>query len=140
MRCRVKAFNSIGENLWVAGRIHRDHPQRSHWIFGWGEKEQQEQPVNLRRLDLRDIHVNPDGEAWDEATHKHLWFANSGNAWAYTPTDIPHDLDVVTGEADDYREIFEAFLRECGISLGPDYKWANPDLKPDPSPPLWEVP
>ncbi len=140
MRCRVEVFNSIGETLWVAGRIHRDHPHRPHWIFGWGCKVQQEQPVNLRRLDLRDSHSNPDGESWHQATHKHVWSAASGNAWAYTPSDIPHDADPEPVGADDYRLVFEAFAHESGIVFGPDYKWAVPDLAPDPATPLWEVP
>ena len=106
----------------------------------WGDKPQYEQPVNLRRLDLHDRHRNPDGEAWERQTHKHRWSWTSGNAWAYTPTDIPHDPEPLPAGSDDYRAVFEAFAHECGVGLGPDYKWADPDLSVADAQPLWVVP
>lgn len=139
-RFSVAVFNSAEATLTLRGRLLVDRPWRSHWLLTWGNKGAKQTVESLRRLDLRDAHTNPDGETWDDATHKHRWSASAGDAWAYTPTDIPHAPDIDPDTPDDYRAVFEAFAAECGITLGPDYKWSDPDLRPSAAPPLWEVP
>lgn len=139
-RFSVTVFNSTGATLTLRGRLLLDRPWRSHWLLTWGDKGDKQAVAVLRRLDLRDLHRNPDGETWEEETHKHRWSEVDGNSWAYTPTDIPHTPHVDPDTPDDYRSVFEAFAAECGISLGPDYKWSDPDLTPGSTPPLWEVP
>jgi hypothetical protein len=139
VRMRVSVFNSMNEPLFVTGRIELDNPLASHWLLVWGTKRGGQHSVNLRRLDLRDSHPNPDGQRWDHATHKHTWSEADGNAWAYTPTDIPHDQSPSFVGHDDYRLICEAFLAECGIELGPDYKWSEPPLDAG-TPTLWSPP
>jgi hypothetical protein len=136
----VRVFNGAGENLRVTARIALAVPHRSHWLLIWGDKRDQERAVCLRRLDLRDRHANPDGEAWDNATHKHTWSVAAGNDWAYTPDDIPHDQVAEPVGPDDYRAVFEAFLDECQIGRGPDYKWQDPPLAQRRQSTFWEVP
>lgn len=141
VRMSVRVFNSLGENLRLRGRISIAVPECSHWVLGWGDKRAGEHPAEIRRLDLRDGHRNPDGERWIDATHKHLWSAAEGNRWAYTPTDIPHSVLEEDGVCDDdYRAIFEAFASECRVGLGPDYRWTDPRLDPPAQVDLWEVP
>lgn len=142
VRFTVPVHTSLGETLSVKGRIELDAVESSHWMLVWGDKAGEEQPANLRRLDLRDSHPNPDGQVWDHQTHKHLWSAADGNDWAYTPTDIPHDTSPEPDTPDDYRRIFEAFVAECKIELGPDYKWTDPPLEQQQraDQPMWEVP
>jgi hypothetical protein len=131
----------LGEHLKMTGRIPLAVPGRSHWTLVWGRKEAGETPESIRRLDLRDGHLNPDGERWDQKTHKHRWSEMENNAWAYTPDDIPHEQPGSPVTRDNYREVFEAFAAECGVSLSDGYTWSEPDLdslRSDPG--LWEVP
>jgi hypothetical protein len=129
----VGVFNAASENLRLVVRIGLSALQRPHFLLLWGEKSRRELPTNLRRLDINDSHDNPDGERWRGGTHKHRWSVADGNAWAYTPDDIPVGHD-------NYREVFEAFTAECKITFGPDYAWADPPLDPGWNPQLWEVP
>ncbi|WP_132208442.1 hypothetical protein [Kribbella steppae] len=141
-RCKVEISNSLGERLYLDGRIVLDRPWQSHWILTWGNKAHHEKPATIRRLDLRDDHRNPDGQFWDRATHKHLWSVADKNRVAYTPTDIPHDPSVPPNAPDDYRAIFEAFAKEVGINFASDYRWTDPPLS-TPAPmttTLWDVP
>lgn len=141
VRFTVPVHTSLGETLSIKGRIELDAVQASHWVLVWGDKTREEQPVAIRRLDLRDTHRNPDGQWWDRQTHKHLWSAADGNDWAYTPTDIPHDPSPDPDGPDDYGQVFEAFVAECKIELGPDYKWTDPPLHQQRADqPMWEVP
>ncbi len=139
-RFSVQVFNTRSETLTLRGRINEAVPHRSHWLLVWGDKRRQEHAVVLRRLDLRDDHDNPDGQAWRGETHKHTWSQDEDNAWAYTPDDIPHDPDPGPVGADDYRAIFEAFVAECGVGFGPDYCWTDPKLDGDELGTLWRVP
>ena len=133
-------FNSLGETLQLVGRVSLAVPESSHWALLWGAKQALEHPEAVRRLDLRDGHVNPDGKRWDDETHKHLWSAADGNDWAYTPDDIPHEVGPSRVGPDDYRAIFEAFAMECGIGFGLDYRWTDPVLDLPAQTDLWEVP
>ncbi len=141
VRMGVTVLSPIGEHLAVSGRVSARKPHASHWMLVWGSKAHREHPETIRRLDLRDDHVNPDGKAWAAQTHKHLWSATENNAWAYTPDDIPHDPAPLPVGAEDYHAVFEAFTGELGIALGPDYTWSDPQLPPvQPPDTLWEVP
>lgn len=140
VRTTLRVYNTYGENLRLFGRIALAVPHCSHWGLVWGLKDAGEHPAPLRRLDLRDDHRNPDGEEWNDRTHKHRWSAADGNAWAYTPDDIPHDRTPGSVGPDDYRAIFEAFAAECAVDLGPDYGWGDPPLSLPAQPDLWEVP
>lgn len=141
VRMQVPVLNPAGERLVVAGRVSARKPQASHWMLVWGSKAFREQPETIRRLDLRDDHINPDGEVWQGQTHKHKWSVNENNAWAYTPDDIPHDPEPLPVTPEDYRAVFEAFAGEVGVAFGAAYSWSDPQLPP-PQPPvtLWEVP
>lgn len=139
-RFSVRVFNTRNETLTMRGRINDAVPERSHWLLIWGDRAKEEHPEVLRRLDLRDNHDNPDGQTWRGQTHKHTWSRAENNAWAYTPDDIPHHLEVGPVVADDYRAIFEAFAAECGVRFGPDYRWTDPKLDRDDPETLWEVP
>ncbi|WP_337973463.1 hypothetical protein [Cellulomonas sp. NTE-D12] len=141
LRMSVRVFNAFGENLSMRGRISIAIPERSHWALGWGDKRAGEFPVDLRRLDLRDDHQNPDGARWRGTTHKHRWSSQDGNRWAYTPTDIPHE-SIGEGSVcdDDYRAIFESFAAECHVELGPEFRWHDPELLRPTQTDLWEVP
>ena len=127
-RSRVRVFNSMSENLYIDMRIDPALPGSSSWIFTWGDKSKAEFSENLRRLDLRASHRNPDGERWSRKTHKHRWSEEFSNRFAYTPTDIPHDVNAGIDSTDNYREVFEAFATECKIELGQDYRWSDPPL------------
>ncbi len=142
VRFEIPVFTSSDDTvLTLRGRITLTRPDKSHWVLLWGSKSDSEHPENLRRLDLRDSHRNPDGTYWHAETHKHLWSESSRNAVAYTPTDIPHDQSSDFDGTDDYRAVFEAFVAECKIELGPDYKWSDPPLLGSQQPlPNWEVP
>ncbi len=137
----VPVFTSKGVTLSLFGRIALARPDKSHWMLFWGDPANGQHRANLRRLDLRDTHRNPDGEFWDGRTHKHLWSEAVDNQVAYTPTDIPHDQSTKFDGSDDYRAVFEAFVTECKIGLGPDYKWSDPpELLGRQALPNWEVP
>ncbi len=140
VRCRVAVLNDRGERLSLRGRISLRFLECSHWMVVWGDKAHQEHPEEIRRLDLRDDHDNPDGATWRSVTHEHRWSEAEGNSWAYTPDDIPHDPDRAYVGADDYRAIFEAFAAESKIGFGPDYTWTDPPLREEGNPGLWEVP
>jgi hypothetical protein len=140
VRTKVPVINSLGENLVIDGRIAVSCPWASHWQFTWGDKTREEHPTTIRRLDLRDDHVNPDGTVWDRQTHKHRWSVRDGNDWAYTPSDIPHGVDIDPDVPDDYREIFEAFAKEVGVGFTPDYAWTDPPRGDGWQDELWEVP
>lgn len=140
VRMAVAVSNPQRERLVLGGRIALVVPGRSHWLLTWGDKSHDERPETIRRLDLRDLHRNPDGEYWDRRTHKHRWSVADANRWAYTPTDIPHDVKAGSDTVDDYRAIFEAFARECGIGFGPYYAWQDPPMDYAAEPTLWEVP
>lgn len=143
-RFNVSVFNALNENLTLTARVHQTHPFKSHWLLLWGDKRLGEQPVNLRRLDLRDDHLNPDHEQeWVSKTHKHIWSAQYGERFAYTPDDIPHDRRVPPVVPDSLKCIFEAFSRECGIRLvSPGYHWAEPPIggQDEQQRALWEIP
>ncbi len=94
----------------------------------------------LRRLDLRDDHVNPDGVQWRRETHKHRWSVADANSWAYTPNDIPHDGRPEAVGPDNYRAIFEAFAAECQIGFGPNYNWNDPTFPDLGTETLWRLP
>lgn len=128
----LTVFNTLNEPLYIRGRIELAKPLESHWVFAWGTRAGGQASVNLRRLDLRDSHPNPDGQRWDKRSHKHLWSVADDNAWAYTPSDIPHDESPGFVGPDDYRSICEAFIIECGIGFGPDYDWTEPPLDAGP--------
>ncbi|MDQ3577722.1 MAG: hypothetical protein M3443_09030 [Actinomycetota bacterium] len=87
---------------------------------------------NVRRLDLRGSHVDRStGEQWINRTHKHRWSEADGNKSVYMPDDIRHVADVplissMKDLADEYREVFEDFTKECLIDLGPAYIWSDP--------------
>jgi hypothetical protein len=86
----------------------------------------------LRRLDINGSHTNrtPPLERWVHRTHKHVWSEAHRDAVAYTPNDIPHVvMSDVTGKQ--LREIFEAFLAECGIATRGAYRWSDPALGSD---------
>ncbi len=73
----------------------------------------------IRRLCVNSNHDEIRG------THKHH-IVNGDLESAYEPNDIPSlplSRHVRTGV---HREILEAFLGECNIGLGPNYRWAEP--------------
>ena len=143
VRTKVAVVNSMGERLFLDGRILVERPWQSHWALTWGSKTHHEHPETIRRLDLRDDHRNPDGIVWDRKTHKHLWSVEDGNSVAYTPQDIRHDAATPPVTGDDYRAIFEDFARETHIRFAPDYVWEDPQieaLQQGIGPTLWEVP
>jgi hypothetical protein len=140
VRMAVAVSNPRAENLLLGGRIALATPGRSHWRLTWGDKAHGERPEEIRRLDLRDGHVNPDGKRFERQTHKHRWSVADSNRWAYVPSDIPHDVDGGPQTQDDYRAIFEAFAAECSIDLGPFYVWQDPPMDYLNEPTLWEVP
>jgi hypothetical protein len=143
VRMKVTVENSLSERLVLDGRITLEFPWRSHWVLTWGSKSHHERPETIRRLDLRDKHRNPDGQAWGRETHKHLWSVEHGNSVAYTPIDIPHDPAVPPVRPDDYRAIFEAFAHEVNIDFGSEYIWQDPPLDTPETmvdPTIWEVP
>lgn len=140
LRMSVAVENALGENLALTGRISATYPGRSGWCLVWGQKAASEHPEAIRRLDLRDTHRNPDGEWWRRKTHKHRWSEADNNSWAYTPTDIPHEIPGSNVTEDNYREIFEAFAAECGITLGDGYRWTDPNVRSViANPGIWEI-
>lgn len=143
-RFNVAVFNALNENLTVTARVNQRRPFVSHWCLVWGDKRLGERAVNLRRLDLRDDHTNPDGEQdWVSKTHKHIWSSQYGERFAYTPDDIPHDCRLPPLVPDSLKCIFEAFARECGIRLiAPGYQWSEPPIgvPEEQQATLWEIP
>lgn len=129
VRTQVAVVNSLGEYLYLTGKVNRRRPGASSWALVWGRKVALEHPESIRRLDLRGRHRNPDGELWHDRTHKHRWSAADNNSWAYTPDDIPHEIPGSVVGVDNYREVFEAFAAECGVSLGDGYEWSDPPLE-----------
>jgi len=122
----IPILSEIREPLALRIRIMSSTPWSSHYLLIWGTRLTG--CVNLRRLDLRDDHRNPDGaEVWTARTHKHTWSESHADCMAYTPTDIPHDPDLTVG-VDEYRQVFEAFCAECYVALGPSYRWTEPSL------------
>lgn len=87
---------------------------------------------NVRRLDLRGTHRDrSSGEEWINRTHKHRWSEADGDKSVYTPDDICHKPSVpyvtsMNDLADEYRQVFEDFTKECLINLGPTYIWTHP--------------
>lgn len=141
VRFSVPVFTSASEELALKGRIALVRPDVSHWLLTWGDKSRSQRPEVLRRLDVGDTHRQPDGEVWERRTHKHLWSTSEGNSWAYLPTDIPETPAGQTVSGADYRQVFEAFVAECKIDIGPDYKWTDPPLTTEQlALPNWEVP
>lgn len=143
-RFNVSVFSALDENLTLTARVNQAYPFVSHWALVWGDKRLGERSVNLRRLDLRDSHTNPDDrQEWIRKTHKHLWSARYGERFAYTPDDIPHDRRVPPVVQDSLKCIFEAFVRECGIQLvSPGYQWSEPPIGGlrEQQATLWEIP
>lgn len=141
-RAKVAVENPSGERIFIGGRILIERLWASHWVLVWGDRRHHERSASIRRLDLRDDHVNPDGEVWDRQTHKHLWSVEDNNAVAYTPDDIPHDPSAPPVTQDDYRAIFEAFAAEVNVDLGPNYEWSDPPIEEflDVDMRMWEVP
>ena len=88
--------------------------------------------VCLRRLDVRGTHTNRkhtgSDESWKRRTHKHAFRDACGDAFAYTPTDIP-DTGSPSNSPDprEHELVFEAFCTECGIEVGGN--WVDPPLE-----------
>lgn len=87
--------------------------------------------VRLRRLDVRGSHTNlqhtGNTERWNRRTHKHAFRDACGDAYAYTPTDIPDtDSPSDSPEPNEHGLVFEAFCGECGIEVGGN--WVDPPL------------
>ena len=140
LRTDMDVVSTMGEHLHLGGRISAKYAGKSTWWLLWGSKEHGECEEQLRRLDIRGSHSNPDGERWERRTHKHLWSVELKNEHAYTPDDIPHDQPGTLVTRDNYREIFEAFAAECGIETGPDYLWSEPIFKEQAGQKsIWEV-
>jgi hypothetical protein len=118
-RAALRVENSQGQLLELRLRVNPDFPEQLHVILLW-------QGRNVRRLDIREDHVNPDRDAaWWGETHKHRWTDEHNDGWAYTPTDIPEPDGPVTPAH--YREIVEAFCWECSIDPS-DLAWTDPDM------------
>lgn len=119
VRASLPVGNRQGQRINLQLRIAYPLPERLHVILAWRQ-------TPIRRLDVRDNHVNPDREEeWVERTHKHRWTDLHGDGQAYTPEDIPPtDGPVTPGE---YRRIVEAFCRECNIDPE-ELQWVDPDL------------
>ena len=140
LRMDMDVANSMSEHLQIGGRVSAKYAGKSTWWLLWGDNEQGECQEQLRRLDIRGSHSNPDDERWERKTHKHLWSAEHKNDHAYTPDDIPHDQPGTLVTRDNYREIFEAFAAECGIKTGSDYAWSEPIFKQQAGQKsIWEV-
>lgn len=89
-------------------------------------------PVCLRRLDVRGSHTNlrhtGNTERWNRRTHKHAYRDACGDAFAYTPIDIPDTGSPSDSpEPNEHSTVFEAFCNECGIEVG-GY-WVDPPLQ-----------
>lgn len=136
----VPVANPRAERLSLGARVLDMLPGQSHWRLTWGDKRFNEATCEIRRLDLRDVHVNPDGQRWNDETHKHLWSEVDGNDFAYSPSDIPHDPAQSTVTPDDYRAVFEAFAAEVNIGFGDGYRWTDMPARGAVAPQLWEVP
>lgn len=140
VRMDVVVLNPADEPLKFVAKVNRQRPGTSSWILLWGSKHTGEHEENLRRLDMRGTHRNPDGEWWRSKTHKHRWSRSDNTDWAYTPLDIPHEIPGSFVTMDDYREVFEAFAAECGAELGHGYVWSDPPMDVLAGPEgLWEA-
>lgn len=121
-RAELAVHNHAGQNVRRNIRIVRAIPSRYHLVLRWGRTE-------MRKLDVRDDHRNPDQarEVWELRTHKHRFTDEWGHAWAYTPDDIP-DTSNPTASLDEYAEVFDAFAAECGINLD-RFTWLDPPIE-----------
>ncbi|MFN3256223.1 MAG: DUF6978 family protein [Ilumatobacter sp.] len=86
----------------------------------------------IRRLDVRGSHTNPREmgvpERWAMRTHKHRYRDGFGDAFAYTPDDIPDTSSPVDSpEPGEHEAVFRAFCNECGID--PQSCWVDPPLE-----------
>lgn len=122
VRLALPVANSLGEPL----RLHMHVPVRIPWKYSlaliWRNSP-------IRRLDVRGSHVNQcdgSGERWTRQTHKHRWRDAYRDSWAYSPNDIP-DTSGLDVDSNEYRQVFEAFCRECGVRV--ETNWEDPDFK-----------
>lgn len=100
-------------------------PWRYHLVLRWDK-------VEMRKLDVRDDHSNPDGsEHWRLRTHKHRFTDEWGHRFAYTPTELP-DTTQFRVDLDEYEEVFFGFCHECMIDTT-DFTWIDPPLRPRPT-------
>lgn len=122
VRAEMALSNVRALPLLVGMQVTKDKPWKPT-VYLMLENEQ------LRRLDVNGSHTNrtPPRERWVHQTHKHVWTEAHRDAVAYTPSDIPAVVPGnVTGEQ--LREVFEAFLAECGIETRGAYRWSDPTL------------
>lgn len=97
--------------------------------------------ANVRRLDVRGTHRDRrGGRVWLNRTHKHRWSEAEGDRDVYTPVDIRHEPAVPVSAgmkdlADEYRQVFEDFTKECLIRLVEGYMWQHPPY-PEPDQPI----
>jgi hypothetical protein len=121
LKAEIDVHNGRGEPLVIDLAISIQLPWKYKYQLRWGF-------MPIRRLDVRGSHRNIcDGsnERWQRQTHKHLYRDPYRMSWAYSPVDIPTTavLSVSPGE---YRDVFEAFCKECGIAV--ECEWVDPDL------------
>lgn len=126
VRAQVGVHNAHGLPLFLGAQVLKDRPWKfTAYLMLYNSQ--------LRRLDVNSSHRNRTGsrELWVNSTHKHTFSEQHHNSEAYTPTDIPIiPLSGVTGEH--YREVFEAFCKECGVKLVGAYRWVHPVLGDSP--------
>jgi hypothetical protein len=120
---RISVDNQRGETIWLDMHISTRVPWKYSVQLRWGNE-----PV--RRLDVRGTHRNPlRSQHWRNETHKHRWTDAHKMNVAHSPTDLP-DTTAKTVTPEEYRLVFEAFCKECGIVLAPSYRWVEPVFGP----------
>jgi hypothetical protein len=122
VRAELPVRNAGGHPVRMHIRILRPLPWRYHFVLNIGR-------LCVRRLDVRDSHTNPDEERerWVLRTHKHRFTDRWGDRWAYTPDDLPPTQDGGEVTAEEYREVFEAYCRECNIDTS-QLVWEDPPI------------
>ncbi len=127
----VKAQVAVLSDYWSPLLMDMAISRRCLWRYKY---QLRSHGVILRRLDVRGTaHRNPLAAGGSEfpasTTHKHRWTDKHRDAVAYSPSDIPApEALIVTG--DEYRQVFEAFAKECRIELDASsgYRWVEPDV------------
>jgi hypothetical protein len=125
---KISVENKRGETIWRDMHISTIVPWKYTVQLRWGNE-----PV--RRLDVRGTHRNPGrgrSQYWRNETHKHRWTDAHRMNLAYSPTDLP-DTTAKAVAPGEYRLIFEAFCKECGIVLASSYRWVEPVFGPQAS-------
>ncbi len=121
LRARMEVANTMGEPMMLEMHISILNQCSYSIALMWDKRP-------IKRLAVRGRHTNTcdgSGQRWRWQTHKHRFSDHYGLAQAYTPDDIPPTLGFEVGK-EEYRQVFEAFCRECNIRL--EYEWSDPPL------------